>query len=278
VTSQTIGGAVATQEPAPVNMIREYKRRFEAVLPEHLDVDSFIGVASGALYRNPQLLAAAEASPGSFMNALLRCASLGHLPGSDEFYLTPRKNKGKLEVLGIEGYRGIIERMYRSGGVASVIVREVCENDGFEFIEGEMDRPRHEVDWFGNTRGDMIGVYAYAILLGGAVSRVVVLSRDDVMLAKAKSDAANSEYSPWNAKDGGRSMWWKTAARRLEPWVPTSPEFLRERLRAAAEASNLTRPSTESVAIPAGVDPTTGEIHDAELVEEPTTIPEPAKD
>ena len=34
-------------------------------------------------------------------------------------------------------------------------------------------------------------------------------------------------------------MWWKSAARRLKTWVPTSSEYRREVIRATAEAAAL---------------------------------------
>lgn len=269
MTANTVGNAVAQRDNGPVAIIKSNRAKLAPVLPDHIDADQFIGLATGALFRDPKLMEAAGNNPGALMNALMRCAALGHQPGTEEFYLTPRKNKGRPEIQGIEGYRGIIERMYRSGAVASVIVREVCANDEFEFVEGEQDRPRHKVNWFGGKagRGDMIGVYAYAVLTTGAVSRVVILSRDDVMDAKAKSDGANSDYSPWKTNE--RAMWWKTAARRLEPWVPTSAEYRREQLRAAVEADNLRRDT------PPHVDVATGQILDAELVDEPLPPDQP---
>lgn len=264
--TQTVSNAVAErQQPSPAeSAVTQYKPRIAAILPDHITGDQFVGLALGAIYRDPKLREAANNNPGAFMNALMRCASLGHQPGTEEFYLIPRKNKKNRnlpEVQGIEGYRGIVERMYRSGAVASVVVREVCANDKFRFVEGVTDRPQHNfsgadvndlnatgADFFGpkgsRDRGEMVGVYAYAILTTGAVSRVVILSKSDVMAAKAASDGGDSDYSPWNRLDGGpdhpefkgRSMWWKTAARRLEPWVPTSAEFRRELMRATAEA------------------------------------------
>jgi recombination protein RecT len=268
-----VTNAVAKAENGIEGVITTYKPRLGAVLPDHINVDQFAGLAMGALYRDPKLREAATNSPGAFMNALMRCASLGHQPGTEEFYLIPRKNKGQLEVQGMEGYRGIVERMYRSGAVASVVVREVCAMDKFEYIEGVHDKPQHTVNWFGGNRGEMIGVYAYAQLTTGATSRVVILSRDDVMAAKANSDAGESSYSPWNRLDGGkdhpeftgRSMWWKTAARRLEPWVPTSAEYRREQLRAAVEADNLRR--TQPAPQLQDVTPA-DEVMDAEIVGE----------
>ena len=252
--------------PAPVSLMWEKKSHIGAVLPDHINVKGFLGTAAAALYKDSKLMEAAESDPGSLVAALIRCASLGHRPGTDEFYLTPRKVKGKPTVLGIEGYRGIIERMYRSGAVRNVVVREVCANDRFAFIEGLDEKPVHRFGGSNNDqsgagffgpkgsldRGEMVGVYAYAVLDSGAISRIVILSRDDVMAARDVSDSKDSQYSPWNRLDGGeahpefkgRSMWWKTAARRLEPWVPTSAEYRRERMRAAAEATAAALPDS----------------------------------
>lgn len=272
--SETVTQAVAQRETGVLNIIKANQTKIAPVLPNHIDVETFVGLATGALFRDPKLMQAATNNPGAMMNALMRCASLGHQPGTEEFYLVPRRNKKNRnlpEIQGIEGYRGIVERMYRSGAVASVIVREVCAHDQFRYVEGEMDRPKHSfgatehattgAEFFGaagrRDRGDMVGVYAYAILTTGAVSRVVLLDKDDVMAAKAAGDGGDSDYSPWNRLDAGiehpelrgRSMWWKTAARRLEPWVPTSAQYRLELARAAAEAyRGVNAPKQESPA------------------------------
>lgn len=253
----SVSNAVAKVEAGPISIIWGRRKHFDAVLPEHVDVEAFLGTAAGALYADDKLMEAATVSPDSLVVALMRCAALGHQPGTEEFYLTPRKKKGRPQILGIEGYRGVVERMYRSGAVSSVVVREVCALDPFEYIEGEYEKPIHRIGGDGGTgaaffgengrrdRGAMVGVYAYATLVTGAVSRVVILTRDDVMAAKAAGEGSDGQYSPWNRYDAGqdhpefqgRSMWWKTAAKRLEPWVPTSSQYRLEMLRASAAAS-----------------------------------------
>jgi len=191
MSEQTVAGAVATRKQSPAEVIvHQYQTRFGTVLPSHIEVGQFVGLAMGALYRDQKLMEAANNSLPAFMNALMRCAALGHQPGSDEFYLIPRRNKrnrGLMEVQGIEGYRGILERMYRSGAVSSVVVREVCVSDRFRYVEGVMDVPSHNWsgadtdnvdatggDFFGpkgsRNRGEMVGVYAYARLATGSVS------------------------------------------------------------------------------------------------------------
>jgi recombination protein RecT len=252
-----------TETAAPISEMWAKRDQFAAVLPKSVDVEAFLGTAAAALYadekkpgqKTPTLMEAATKHPLSLIVTLLKCAALGHMPGTDEFYLHVRKG----QVTGTEGYRGVVERMYRSGAVRKVIVREVCAEDKFRFIEGVDDRPIHSSGGAGDTGGDffgangtrdrgpMVGVYAYAELMTGAVSRVVLLNRDDVMAARDSSDAKDSDFSPWNRMDAGsdhpefrgRSMWLKTGAKRLEPWVPTSAEYRREQLRATAASSAL---------------------------------------
>lgn len=263
--------AVATREtPRSVAIAREYQGQFAEVLPAHIEPKGFVGSAVAALRKDPNLLQAANNDLTRFVGTLIECARLGHVPGSKEFYLTIRREKvGENfvpKIMGIEGYRGVIERMYRSGGVASVVVREVCKGDEFRFTEGVHEVPVHNVDWFGEDTGrddpdNIIGVYAYARLTTGATSRVVVLSKADIEATRMRSDAGKANKGPW--KTDYRAMAWKTAAHRLEPWVPTSSEYRADALRAAVAAES----AREEAHVPAGVDPSTGEVLEGEVVE-----------
>jgi recombination protein RecT len=276
MTDQSVSSAVATRDESPSSLIEQHRADFAQVLPSHIKEATWVRVAMGALRRDPKLNQAARNDPGALMVALLDAARKGLEPGTEQYYLTVRKERGVPKVKGIEGYQGIIERIYRAGAAQSVIVEVVRQHDKFRYVPGLDERPVHEIDWFGNDRGDLVGVYAYAIMLGGATSKVVVLNRAKVMEAKEKSDSKNSDYSPWNQGDG-EAMWLKTAARRLEKWVPTSSEYMKERLRVASEvaaetAQPVTTPATaQVVADPpnSGADPDTGEVLDGELVDPP---------
>jgi hypothetical protein len=124
----------------------------------------------------------------------------------------------------------------------------------------------------------MVGAYAYADLLSGATSRVVLLSRDDWEAAReAGGWTAGDKFNPWNRFDAGedhpefqgRSMVWKTAAKRLEPWVPTSAEYQRTQMRAASDAARL-EPREQAVIARAGRDAVDGgDVHEAEIVDDP---------
>lgn len=284
----SISNTVATRHDSPADMIQQYRGEFAQVLPTHIKAETWVRVAVGTLRQNPKLMEAARNDVGALMSALMDAARKGLEPGTEEYYITARKEKGILKIKGMEGYRGIVERMYRAGAIASVIVQVVRENDKFTYVPGRDERPIHEIDWFSEDRGDLIGVYAYAVMVTGATSRVIVLNRKQVEHYKSKSDGSSSQYSPWNTEP--EAMWLKTAARRLEPWVPTSAEYIREQLRAARDVAaeppgTTTLPAPVPPApqpeqqpaiephFPQGIDPETGEALDdyvdAEYMDEP---------
>lgn len=232
MTDQTITSAVARQDDLSrvVTYIENAANDYGRVLPTHLDPSHWVRLATGLLQRNTTLAEAAVSNPNSFKAALLECARLGHEPGTDAFALVPFKENGRLTIVGVEQYQGEIERMYRAGAVESVICEVVRSNDYFNWQPG--GRPQHDADWFttAEARGPLVGVYAYAVLKGGGISKVVVMGAEEIAKHRAVAKTKNI-WDTWQ-----ESMWRKTAIHELEKWVPTSAEYQRERLRALAEA------------------------------------------
>ncbi|MCT4574537.1 recombinase RecT, partial [Bacillus thuringiensis] len=76
-----------------------------------------MNVALGILRSKPEITQAAANDPGRFLFAMHSAARLGLEPGTDEFYLVPfAPKKGQPRViLGIPGYQGLVELMYRAG-------------------------------------------------------------------------------------------------------------------------------------------------------------------
>lgn len=259
----------------PTDQIAQYRDDFAQVLPSHVTPEQFVRVAQGALRRNPNLEAAARKNVGSLMSCLLDAARLGLEPGSEDYNLVPFNTKSGPEVNGIVGYTGIIELMYRAG-VKAVHAELVCVNDQFEYQPGQ-DVPTHTVDWFGD-RGEVRGAYAYATLPSGAKSKVAVVGPKEIARAMAESKGSDKPTSPWQ-KDYP-AMVLKTAVRRLEKWVPTSPERLYvdgQPVPAPVKVPGFTpnqdlTPLPESsddppvVAMPQ-VEPATGEIVEGELMD-----------
>lgn len=240
MTDTTVTGAVAVREQTgPAAMVETYRDEYAALMPSHLNPDQWVRMAVGAIRGDDNLVRAASNDIGVFLRELRTAARLGLEPGTEQFYLTPRKSKkhgGRQIIKGIVGYQGIVELIYRAGAASAVIVEAVRTNDRFQYVPGRDERPVHEIDWFGGDRGDLIGVYAYAVMKDGATSKVVVLNQQQVAAIKAKSDSKGSDYSPWNTNP--ESMWLKSAVRQLMKWVPTSAEYMREQLRAQAEVAS----------------------------------------
>lgn len=273
-----ISNEIEKRDTSPAAQIGLYREEYAALVPSHVNADQWIRLAVGAIRGNEDLERAAAADVGVFLRELKTAARLGLEPGTEQFYLTPRKSKahgGRQIVKGIVGYQGIVELIYRAGAASSVIVETVRQRDGFTYVPGRDAKPVHEIDWFSGDRGDLVGVYAYAVMKDGAVSKVVVLNQQQVMEAKAKSDGRNSQYSPWQTNE--EAMWLKTAVRRLAKWVPTSAEYMREKMRAAREVA--AEPTADAPAMPPSggsvlddADPDTGEVLEGELLDDGPTL------
>lgn len=278
--TETVTAAVEKRDSSPAALVRQYSHDFETVLPSHIKPATWVRVAQGALKRGKmegnryQLEIAAENNTPAFLAALLEAARLGLEPGTEQYYLTPRKVRGRLEILGIVGYQGEIELMYRAGAVSSVVAEVVHDKDVFHYRPGLDPVPVHEIDWTAEDRGDRRLVYAYARMKDGAVSRVCILNNSDIEKIKRTSDGAGSEYSPW--QKWPEQMWLKSAVHQLAKWVPTSAEYIREQLRAIRDVQNEqpVAPAPSSHAVER-VDTTTGEIVEGELVD--TAAPEIAE-
>lgn len=226
--------AIAKRNDGPEQVIQNYADDFGMVLPSHVNPDHFIRLAQSALRRNPDLKSAASKDVGSFLAALLDCARYGLEPG-DTYHLVPFGNK----VVGIKDYSGEIELMYRTGRISAVKCEVVYERDHFRWNPTTMDRPEHEADWFGDDRGAMVGVYAYAELIGGATTRVVVLNRKDIADIRAVSKTADRADGMW-VKWPDRA-WRKSAVHQLWNWVPKSAEYLTSDAAAKSAAENVAR-------------------------------------
>lgn len=255
MTEQTVASAVAKTEQAstPSKLIEVYRGDFAQVLPTHINPDTWVRVTQGALRRGQRVVApnskdpmhafhgqfllqvAAMSNTSAFLVALLDAARQGLEPGTEQYYLTPRRIKGRWEILGITGYQGYIELMYRSGAVRSVVAELVRANDTYRYVRGRDHMPVHEFNPFASTetRGEVVGVYAYALLTNNAVSRVIEYNLDDIARIRARSPSAASEKSPWHTDWDAMAL--KCPVRALRKWVPTSPEWRSHLMEQAAK-------------------------------------------
>ena len=271
--TETVSTAVAHRDTGPGAMVESYRGDLAMVMPSHVKPETWVRLAVSVLRRDPKLTEAAKNDPAALMGALMDAAQLGLTPGTEQYYLVPRKEKGVLKIQGIRGYQGEIELIYRAGAVSSVIVEAVREHDGFRFAPGRDERPVHDIDWDCEDRGVLRLVYAYAVMKDGATSKVVVLNRKQVMAAKALLQGSDSPYSPWQKHE--EAMWLKTAAHRLTKWVPTSAEYMREQLRAVRDVANEQHLPADPVRVVQPVSHVDGSVvFDGEFVDEGDLTPD----
>ena len=265
MTAQTVTAAVEKRDSGPAEIVRQSRGWFATIVPSHIDAQAFVALSTAYLRRNPKLADAANRNPASFMSALSECARLGLVPG-DTYHLVPFEDRrnNSVEITGIVDYKGEIELIYRAGAVASVKAEIVRAADRFVFTT-DMDRPEHAPDWFGD-RGDLIGAYAYAVMKDGATSKVIVYSKAEIDQVRAVSKTSERNDSPWVKWYDRMAL--KTVLHRLANFVPTSAEYRREQLRAAAEVAQ-----SVNAVVPANghAEP----VYEAEVVEDELTS-EPA--
>jgi len=268
VSGQTISGALAVRDNSPTGLVQQYKDEFALVLPSHVRPEAFVRVAVGVLRRNPKLMEAAQNDPGQFMSVMFDAARLGLEPGTEQYWLIPRKRKGKLVVEGQRGYQGEIELIYRAGATSSVIVELVRDADEYVWNPGQLDmhvpprwhgpqeRPLHIINREVEDRGRLKYVYAYGVMKDKAISKVIELDRKEMAKVKAMAQDAEGQYSPW--RNWEESMWLKTGVHRLQKFVPTSSEYIDAKFSGAAVAG----PSARVSIAPAVVMPSNDEMWD----------------
>jgi len=233
MSAQTVGQAAEEQsrDLKLINWLRAQQDDLAMAAASHLKPATIVRVAQGALRKDPKLMAAAIANPQSLLYCLLDAARLGHEAGTDQYWLIPFGQ----EVTGIEGYKGVVERMYRAGGVSTVHAEVVRQKDVYRGL-GSRQPPVHEYDEFADPedRGPLRGAYAYAVMADGGCSQVIRAGKAEVMKHKAMSRGSDRSDSPWQKWE--EPMWKKIPLSALEPYVPTSSEWLMTRARAEATA------------------------------------------
>lgn len=267
-------------------MVLRYKSEFAMVLPSSFPVDMFTRLAESKLRTDAKLRDAAIRNPESLFAALMECARLGHEPGTNEFALVPWPDKNApngVLVLGIEQYQGLVERMLNSGMVVSVRCEVVRWNDYFDPRKDQpFTPPDHRPAWYNSdppgqtrhpwlvpreSRGELTGVYAYAVMESGVISQVVTMPRDEVMLHKAKAKTLKFWEGDWE-----EAMWRKTAIHALADLVPTSAEQAwrraeRSRDRLTSPPGGPMPPESDS---PVSGHPDRDDVVDAQVVGENT--------
>lgn len=250
MTQPSIAGTVAVrQQNDPASLIQSRQSDFFKVLPEQLRDPRWIRLAESAVAKTPALQNAARANPASLMQALLKCATLGHEPDGVHFYLVPQK--GGVE--GWESYKGLHKRIMNSGQYSKVVAQVVYVGEKFVFNPNDDAKPTHEIDYPLRANGAKpLLSYAYAVQHDGSPSAVAVA--DPAHIAKIRAGKSGPTWNSWDEQ-----MYLKSALKKLEPWVDKSAEDLRSRTRV-------------EVGAPVGEPAAAEAVFDAEIIDDPDTM------
>jgi recombination protein RecT len=236
---------------------RDYLR---AIVPAHVNADQYVAIVIGALHKDRYLAEAAMRNPGSLMAALAEGARLGLVPG-DGFALVPFKRAEgdgpKIPVITpVTEYTGELALMYNTGRVEAVVCEVVHARDTYirgkhphdppVFVKGGQLDPEGTDKPFASggspahaggrpgDRGAPIGAFGYAVLMSGGVSRVVEMGADEILLHRDSAPSKKVWDGPF-----WRSQWMKTIIHEMYKWVPKSPEYAAEMMRASAAAARV---------------------------------------
>lgn len=235
-------------------LINEYEGDFGAIVPGHVRVEAFVGLAIAQVRSNKDLRDAATANPGALVMALRQVAQWGHLPVRGTVSLVPyysRQNR-QWTITAIEEVDGVRDRIFRAGAVASLHHELVRKNDTFEYTRGSL--PRHEFDPFASKeeRGPLMGGYAWAVMRDGSLSHVTWMNLHEIARHRAMSASVKGSkgsggnfWGPAWPDEGPNTeaMWVKTLYHDLERYVPSSAAYREEmgtrQARAAAPVAGF---------------------------------------
>lgn len=262
--------AVASPKQTIAQLLDKNKGAIGMSLPRSMDADRFSRLLLTACNTNPELL---KCDPMSFLAAGVAAAQLGLEPNDARglAYLLPfnDKRRGKIVQL-IIGYRGMMDLARRSGMVTSIRAVPVFEGDTFTYQLGLDPTLEHIPGDHDENPATLTHVYAVAKIAGDP--QFVVLTRRQIDKTKNASMGSSSSYSPWNTHYV--EMACKTAIRRLCKWLPQTVEVSQaltqeERPLHLGDIGVYTDPDDRDDFHPGAIDTTTGEILDADLVDDP---------
>lgn len=246
-------------DDAMMAVLRSYETNLAAIMPKHVQPDTFIGLAMAYVRRDQFLSRAAAANPLSLVTALREIAAWGHVPMKGTAALVAFQSKKDGDngwaITAIEEVGGVVQRIYRAGGVVALHCDVVRFGEGAKkpdkarFQRTTMSLPYHEYDEYASEqeRGPLQAVYAYATLMSGHPSSVVWMPRSTVLKHRAASKSAQKgnggnfwgppwpEEGPWT-----EDMWKKTALHKLATLVPSSAEYRWQLASAEAAAASAT--------------------------------------
>jgi len=210
--------AAAKTNPTMKDLVEAQLPAIERQLAGAMNSEAFVRAVLSEIGKSPDLM---QADPKTLLGGVMLAAQLRLEIGSGlgEFYLTPRKDRGRQICLPIIGYQGMIKLALRSEFVTNVQAFLVRRGDDFSY-GGNSERGMF-YDWtpqdFEETR-DWIGVVATARMKTGGTTWVY-LTRSQVMDRRP----SYWQSTPWKTNED--EMVKKTAVRALAKFLPKSTDL-----------------------------------------------------
>ena len=212
-TVATTQATTIAQKPVGLKgwlMSPQFQEQIAVACGDAIDPKHFLRVALTAVNKNPKL---ADCTKESVLQCCLDAASFGVETNGRDAHLIPY---GKVCTLIID-YKGYVRLVMNTGAVSNIHADVVCEGDEFEYNLGEVKA--HRID-YRKPRGTMYAVYCIATMKDGT-KKAEVLSKDEVDAIRRRSRSGGS--GPWVTDYHEMSK--KSAFRRLQKWLPLSPEI-----------------------------------------------------
>ncbi|GAA1915009.1 hypothetical protein GCM10009775_04310 [Microbacterium aoyamense] len=218
MTDLSQAAVAAKKNPTMKDLVEAQLPAIEKQLGGAMNSAAFVRAVLSEIGKSPDLMAA---DPKTLLGGVMLAAQLRLEIGSGlgEFYLTPRKDKGRQICLPIIGYQGFIKLALRSEFVSNVQAFLVRRGDQFSY--GANAERGMFYDWvpqdFEETR-DWIGVVATAKMRAGGTTWVY-LTRTQVIDRRP----SYWQSTPWKTNED--EMVKKTAVRALAKFLPKSTDL-----------------------------------------------------
>lgn len=171
------------------------------------------------------------ATRDSILKSVLNIAQVGLTlnPIAKYAYLMPKKIKGQLVCVLEPSYMGLCKLLTDTGSVRNVYSNIVRQKDTFQIDLG-INQIEHKPDVFEKDRGEVIGVYAVAILSDGS-KQIEFMSVDEINEIRATSESYKAYGRNLKEKNKKIPCTWvshwnemarKTVIKRLYKYVPKS--------------------------------------------------------
>jgi phage RecT family recombinase len=172
-----------------------------------------------------------EATMESKQSAVLNVAQCGLTlnPVMKLAYLVPRWSREGTICYLEPSYQGLVKLLTDAGSVETIQCQLVYAQDTFQFNAGDFNNPiTHTSNPFSKNRGDLVGVYALAVLPSG-IKQAETMSIEEVYEIRDKSEswkayqAKKIKSCVWSEHEG--EMVRKTVLRRIVKYLPKTEKF-----------------------------------------------------